>query len=413
MYSKPVHLTCLLLFIALSAAAQTVTLDYYLNKGLANNPQLNDFRNQVQSSAFDSLKIKANRKPQVNMIGQVMYAPVISGYGYDNAVTNNGNYELLVGVNQNILNKQILGPQFESARLVGQSAGNSATQSEHELRKAITSQYINAYAGIIRIEYLKNTLTLLQDESGYLKQLTERGIYKAFDYSTFLVALQSIEINLKQEESQYRSDVYALNVLCGVNDTAAPHLAPPPVKSSLSVGLPASHFLNTFRIDSFQINNRRLLAGVNYKPKLSWFADAGILGSQPETLYRNFGTSFGLNFSMPIYDGKQKQLEYKKLSLQENTRSTYQQFFKVQYQAEIAAILRALAENDALIVQVSKQLKLSEDQIQFGKTQLNIGALPVSDFILAIRNNRDIKNNMSQLQVRQMQLTNEFNYWNW
>jgi outer membrane protein TolC len=413
MFRKIIQLLLFLLPAANCLQAQTAVLDDYLRQAVSNNPQLNDYRNQVQASAFDSLHIKAARKPQVNMIGQIMYAPLINGYGYDNAVTNTGNYELLVGVSQNILNKQILAPQFESSRLQALAAGNSASQSEHDLQRSVTAQYITAYSDIIQINYLRNTVNLLHDESGYLKQFVERGVYKAFDYTTFLVSLESLYISLRQEESQYRSDVYALNLLCGISDTTLPQLAPPPVKSNPNVGVTSSRFLNTYRIDSFQISNRRLLSAVNYKPRLSWFADAGILGSRPEYLYQNFGTSFGLNFSMPIYDGKQKQLEYKKIGLAESTRMGYQQFFKKQYQQEISSILRQMSENESLIIQVNKQLRLSEDQLLFGKTQLNIGALPVSDFILALRNNRDIRNTLSQLMVKQMQLTNEFNYWNW
>jgi outer membrane protein TolC len=403
---------CLILRLS-SSEAQTQTLDYYLSQAIKNNPQLNDYRNQVKSSAFDSLKIRAGRKPQVNMLGQVLIAPVVNGYGYDNAVTNSGNYELLVGVNQYLFNKNILAPQFENIRLQGQSAGNSSVQTEHELKRTITSQYINAYADILQILYAKETLQLLGDESLYLKQLVDRGVYKAFDYTTFLMTVQSQEIALKQQELQYRSDIYALNLNCGITDTASPVLTAPPVQSSATVGLASSRFMNSFHIDSLQISNRKLLTGSAYKPKLSWFADGGILGSQPASLYRNFGTSFGLNFSLPIYDGKQKQLENKKIDLAENTRNNYEQYFKKQYTEEITAILAELKATTELTGQINKQLKLSEDQIRFGKTQLNIGALPISDFILALRNYKDIKNTMQVLLIKQMLLTNEFNYWNW
>jgi len=396
-----------------SANGQTRTLDYYLEQALKNNPQLNDFRNQVQSTALDSLKIRAGRKPQVNMLGQVLIAPVVNGYGYDNTVTNSGNYELLVGVSQNVFNKNILAPQYENAHLQGLSAGNSAVQTEHELKRNITSQYIGVYSDILQIGFAKETMKLLDEESQYLKQLVEKGVYKAFDYTSFLMIRQSQEIAISQQEFQYRSDLYALNLICGITDTSRPALAAPPVQSSSTVGLSSSRFLNSFHIDSIQISNRKLLTGANYKPRLSWFADGGVLGSQPSVLYRNFGTSFGLNFSLPLYDGKQKQLEYKKMDLAENTRTSYQQFFKKQYTQEISAILTELDDNNALIGQVNKQLKLSEEQIRFGKTQLNIGALPISDFILAVKNYKEVKNNLQVLMIRQMLLTNEFNYWNW
>jgi outer membrane protein TolC len=396
-----------------AAEGQTRTLDYYLQQAAKNNPQLNDFRNQVKASSVDSLKIRAGRKPQVNMLGQILVAPVVNGYGYDNTITNSGNFELLVGVSQNVFNKNILAPYYENAHLQGQRAGNSSVQTEHELNRSITSQYINAYADILQIGFARETMKLLEDESDYLKQLVERGVYKAFDYTTFLMTKQSQEITISQQEFQFRSDLYALNLLCGIADTSRPVLTAPPVQSGSTIGISSSRFLNSFHTDSLQINNLKLMTGSNYKPKLSWFADGGVLGSQPALLYRNFGTSFGLNFSLPLYDGKKKQLEFKIIDLAENTRTSYQQFFKKQYTQEISAILTELEANNMLIAQVNKQVRLSEEQIRFGKTQLNIGALPMSDFILAVKNYKEVKNNLQVLMIRQMLLTNEFNYWNW
>jgi outer membrane protein TolC len=397
----------------LKLEAQSLTLDYFLQTALQNSPQLNDYRNQMQSGSFDSLKIRSARKPQINLIGQVLVAPSINGYGYDNAVTNTGNYELLMSASQTIFNKQILAPQYENIRLQSQAAGNSVQQTEHDLRRSITSQYILAYSDLLQISYASATLKLLEDEGVFLKQLLERGLCKPFDYTSFLVVYQSQQINLRQQEIQFRTDMRGLNMLCGITDTARHELAAPALHTDPKIGFAASRFLTTYRIDSFQISNKKLLAAANYKPRLSWFADAGVLGTQPVYLYRNFGTSFGLNFSMPIYDGKQKNLEYKKLNLAENTRITYQQFFKKQVDQEVSAILRELQDNDGLLVQTNQQLKLSEEQIRMGKSQLNVGAIPVTDFILAVRNYTDIKNNLNQLQVKQMLLTNELSYWNW
>ncbi len=412
--SKKTALLLICFLVQLSfAGSQTRMLDYYLQQGLKNSPQINEYHNQVQTSALDSLKILAAHKPQVNMIGQILVAPVVNGYGYDQAVTNSGNYEFLVGVSQNVFNKKTLAPQYANIRLQGQSASNTSVQAEHELKRNITSQYIIAYADIQRMEYAKNTLQLLQDESTYLKQLVERGVYKAFDYTTFLVTIQSQEISIMQEESQFRTDVFALNLLCGINDTTRPLLADPQLKGNPSVDVSSSRFLLSYRIDSLRISNQKYLTGANYRPRLSWFADGGVLSSQPSTLYKNFGTSFGLNFSLPLYDGKQKQFEFKKTDLAENTRSSYQQFFKSQFNEEIAAITHELSENEGLIRQTNKQLKLSEDQIRFGKQELNIGALPVSDFILAVKNYKEIKNSLQMLMIKQMLLSNELNYWNW
>ena len=130
-------------------------------------------------------------------------------------------------------------------------------------------------------------------------------------------------------------------------------------------------------------------------------------------LYKNFGTSFGLNFSVPIYDGKQKKLNYQKLTITESTRMNYQTFFKIQYNQHLQQIVTQLSENEKVINQIQKQLTSSEKLITMSKQLLNTGTLSVTDFIITIKNYIDMKNQMNQSQLLKLQLTNEFNYWNW
>ena len=47
--------------------------------------------------------------------------------------------------------------------------------------------------------------------------------------------------------------------------------------------------------------------------------------------YKNFGTSVGLDLTVPIYDGKQKKMQYRKLDISERSRSNYQNFYTSQY----------------------------------------------------------------------------------
>ncbi|MFI5151173.1 MAG: TolC family protein [Bacteroidia bacterium] len=407
-------LSYMMLFGALSeGGAQSLSLEDYLKKGIQNSPQQNDFRNQIQTGRIDSLKINAARKPQINLLGQILIAPAIGGIGYDQAVTNTGNYELLAGISQNIFNRKILAPQYENIRLQNMGTDIAAFRNEHELRKEITTYYIQAYADNIQAGHALAMLKLLKEENLYLKQLTEKGIYKPFDYAAFQVSIKAQEIAVKQQMLSYRTDISALNTLCGITDTTLPVLVPPQLQPSQPVETNASLFLQSFRIDSLQLINRKLLAGANYKPKLNWFADAGILGSQPSTLYRNFGTSFGINLSVPLYDGHQKNLEFKKVGLAENTRSAYESFFKKQYNNQKSALMAELKLNAELMAQTGQQLTLTAEQIELGKNQLNIGALPVTDFLLAVRNYTEVRSFMSGLQIKQLQILNELNYWNW
>ncbi len=413
MMYKRLLLVGFLNFIFNLCYSQSNQLSYYIQQGLQNSPLLKDYTNQIQSATIDSSLLNAQRKPQVNAVSMVMVVPEYNGWGYDDAITNGGNYSAQVSVTQNVFNKKAYKPQFEAISIQKQSIANTSKLSEHDLKKTITDQYITAYNSLKQVDYTKATLNLLNEEKTILQKLTEQGIYKQTDYLSFEIAIQSQEIQWKQSEIQYRNDVRQLNLICGINDTAINKLAAPDLKINGVADKNNSPFLKQFKLDSISIINQKSLAGIKYRPQFNWFADAGLLGSNPSLLYKNFGTSFGFNFSMPLYDGKQKNLQYQKLSISESTRINYQSFFKNQYNQHLQQINLQLADNDQLILQIQKQISSAESLIKQSKQLLNTGALSVTDFIITIKNYIDIKNQLNQAQLTRNQLMSEYNYWNW
>ena len=80
--------------------AQNRNLEFYLNTALDNSPLLKDYQNLVASNSIDSQRLKATYRPQVAGISNNSYAPVVNGWGYDQALTNIGSFNDLVNVNQ-------------------------------------------------------------------------------------------------------------------------------------------------------------------------------------------------------------------------------------------------------------------------------------------------------------------------
>ena len=87
--------------------AQKKDLDFFVNQALANSPLLYEYENQLSSLSLDSKIIIAGSKPQVNGISNNNFAPVIGGWGYDNAITNGQQLSALVSVNKSVFNKKI------------------------------------------------------------------------------------------------------------------------------------------------------------------------------------------------------------------------------------------------------------------------------------------------------------------
>jgi outer membrane protein TolC len=397
---------------ALAAGAQTRSLGYYLNNATSKSPLLKDYQNQIKTTTLDSMLIRAVHRPEVLANGQVMIAPVINGYGFDEAITNGGNYQAVLSVSQPIFTKNILAPQYRSLALQNRTVGNQATISILDLKKNITAEYITAYAAYQQIQSNEEVFRLLRAQQEVLKKLVKSGIYKQTDYLSFLVTLQSEEISLNQLQLQYKTDISTLNYLCGIDDTttvllAEPHIAsPPPNQAARSV------FYRKYLIDSLKIINNRDLIDARYKASVNWFADAGLQSSRPATLYKSFGADFGLNLSVPVYDGKQRKLEYRKLKIAEDTRAGYASFFKQQYNQQRAMLLQRLNESRQLNSQIKDKLQSAQLLVNADKELLNTGDLLITDYVLAINGYLSIKNNLIQSEISTLLIINELNYWN-
>src|ERR1700761_3006890 len=186
----------LLLITCTASLAQTYTLDHYLELAKSNSPLLKDLRNQIASNQLDSLRLRAGLKPQVAVNSGGLYAPVINGYGYAPAITNEHTLNGLVGFNQAIVGSKNVNEQIATITLQSQSVANTTKISEQDLRKSVTGQYITAYGSLQQFNFNKEIVELLQKEDDVLKKLTRANVYRQSDYLSFLVTLKQAQLQL-------------------------------------------------------------------------------------------------------------------------------------------------------------------------------------------------------------------------
>ena len=220
----------LILFLSaltLIAHNQTKNLDYYLEEGLRNSPLLNEYRNRINSANSDSLLIRAAKMPLVEATSQLLYSPVYTNFGYDEVITDGGNYMAVMGISQNIFNKREISNKFEAVSILKKSISNASKVTELELKNVITNQYLSAFSGYSDFSFNKTLLELILKENEIVKQFVINGVFKQTDYLSLIVATQSQEILVNQLKSQFRKDLLLLNQLCGLTDTSRYELAEP------------------------------------------------------------------------------------------------------------------------------------------------------------------------------------------
>ena len=363
-------------------------------------------------SQLDSLRLRAGLKVQVNGTSAGLFAPVVNGYGYSGAITNVQTFSALLGASKTIIGKQYLNSQLAAIGLQRDSILNTSKISELDLKKAITSQYITAYGSLQQLKFSQEVVDLLTKEEDVLKKLTRANVYRQSDYLTFLVTLKQQELQLSQSRLQYKNDYSTLNYLSGIADTSMVELIEPDLQRTFTPDATNSIFFKKYQLDSMRFVNGRKLIDFSYRPKANIFADAGYNTDFYYPAYKNFGTSFGFNITVPIYDGGQRKLQYKRLSLEEETRESYKAFFNVQYRQQIAQLNQQISENENLTKQIDDQIKYTESLIKVDTQLLQTGDLKITELILAVNNYLTVKNLFTQTIISRLQLINQLNYWN-
>ena len=402
----------LFLTIFFSASSQEKDLDYFINTALQNSPLLKDYNNLVRINAIDSARIIAGYKPQVNGKSSNLYAPVIHGWGYDEAVTNIGNFSELITVDKQVINKKVLQNEIDLLHLQNDSLHVARKISEQDLKKAIISQYIAAYGSWQQYLYNKEVYDLLTKEDTLLKKLTQSAVYRQTDYLVFLITLQQQKLSITQAKIQFQNDYATLNYLSGLFDTSFTSLTEPGLELIYTPEIENSVYYQKFTVDSLILKANDSQIDLSYKPKVSLYADAGYVSSLQYLPYKNWGVSAGVNLTVPIYDGRQRKMQHNKIAIAELTRQNYRDYFKTQYNQQIAQLTQQLNASQQLINETNEQIKYTQGLMEANRKLLPTGDVKISDFVIAINNYLNAKNIITQNTITRLLIINQINYWN-
>jgi len=397
--------------IVFNSWAQKKDLDYFVNQAINNSPLLKDYQNQVLSFSLDSQIIRASLKPQVNGISNNSYAPIINGWGYDEVISNGQQLSALIQVSKSFLSSKTIASQIANLQLQSQTIANNVKISEQDVIKTIKDKYIVTYDEQLQLDYNYEINDLLRKEDSLLKKLTQDNVFKQNEYLTFVVTLQQQLLTTSQLETQYNFDYAALNYLAGIVDTTTTRLQDPQLNSKTFGDFTNSVFYRQFVLDSLKLANDRMLVDLSYRPKINAYGDGGYNSSLTYKPYKNFGVSVGVNLTIPIYDGRQKKLQYSKIDLQERTRIFKRDFFILQRNQQMLQLIQQLNATDKLIDQVNKQIKYTETLIIVSQKLLATGDIRLTDFILTLNNYFNAKFLVTQNHITRLKIINQINYW--
>ena len=218
-------------------------------------------------------------------------------------------------------------------------------------------------------------------------------------------------MSLNTDQQQYRSSLYQLYALCGIEDTVVVEIDS--VVLTMNEKLVNSNFIQKYRLDSLMTNSQQRLFEVKYQPQVSLFVNTGVNAVELSNIQRKFGMSAGLSFSLPLYDGRQKNLTRQQSQVNQNTISEYRRYAQqniTMQRNDLVSRIHVLQQNvRALTAQISDYQKL----VQLSEKQLQQGNVSMIDHLTLLQNFVDIRKNKIETEINCQLEINNYNYWNW
>ena len=375
-----------------------------------SSPLLRENANQIGQNRLDSLVRARQNGVQVAGIGSALYYPSVTNsrgesvVGYDNAVTNGGNYAAVAQASKPIFNRFQLQTDYQILASQGQVLRNTGRLSALDLRRSITDQFLTAYAAETQLTFSRTLLAQLREQDKLLRQLVNGGVFKQTQYLSFYLSVRTQEVTVEQNRLAYRRELGTLRALAGVADTALVSIeAPNPPTHRPLAGLlaPAQR---QYTLDSLRLLLDRRAVDAYYRPRVSAVLDAGLQSSSylPQALGRSLGLGGGLQLGIPIFDGHQRQLQYQRLALSEQSRRGYRQFLTGQRRQQYAQLEGLIRASDALLGRIREQLRVADALVGAARQQLATGDVAILDYLNLVTSYRALQFSLTQAQTEQL-----------
>ena len=399
--------------ISWHALASAQTLQAYLDSAGINNPVVLENRNLSAIAELEAAKIKAQyRWPEISTTANFLYAPVVRDFGYDNSITNGALYSAQVNANMPLFTGPQMEAQVKNSLLNQQVYRQNTVLSQHDLTRQVTEQYILTWQNLERITTTRRLVDLLAEQEKLVRVFAENAILSQSDVLFFTIEKDNQLLALRDFQMAYQQGLATLNLLCGRVDTANVQLQQPNLSLNKdTIGL--SNFLKMYQLDSLVAASNQEVSELKYRPQVDAFANNGVNAILLKDLYKKFGFSVGLNFSMTIFDGNQRSLTRQQTQLSLLTTQSKRAFQDKQVQQQRLIAMQNIQLLDAKIEAVQRQLTDYETLLKFYRERIARGELSVNDFMNTFKSYAGLEGDFTYLKTSRLLLINDYNYWNW
>jgi len=418
-----------LLFLSGIIYPQQRDLNYFLERARNTSPLIQKNKNDNKILDLDLQQTERILKnPEINLESNILFAPIITHTGtsnrlditsagadnysgYDLGITNGGQYQAFVSLKQPLLENMNYKVYSKKSDISRKRNENSTTMTIHEMEQLVAYQYILCLKSKAQLKNSEIMQKQLDEQLNILKRLVENAAYKQSDLMLLQIEKQNLELNTKSFEDDFKNNLYDLNLLCGIKDTAEVDIVEIDLqlRTETSSG---SQFMTSYKLDSLNIVVDQSISELKYKPQLSAFANAG-LSAVNIPAFNRLGFSAGLTFSWNLYDGNQRKLEREKSNVNINTLQFEKSHFITQQEINKAKIKSQIKSLDEREVILGNQLIQYDKLYKVYENELSQGLVSVMDFKNLLKDITTKKQEYLLQKMEKQLLVNSYNYWNY
>jgi outer membrane protein TolC len=422
-----VLLTGIILILTQPVSGQELDLNYFIDNALKNDAAIRQNVNQQQFYGLQAQLINAqNKAPQVNFTSDYLFAPYFGNngkaiaitanpssraFGYDVGQTNGGMYATQLNVTLQLLNKRTINTLQEQNKNDAALNSNSRVQLEHDLRKAITDQYIQVYQLQQQEEYLVRIVEEVKGRKATVQALVKKGLLQQSDYLLLEIEQNTRENELSQAKITEVDAYGALKNLAIVSDTAMVKLNAPLININVA---PQSYFYKEkFRLDSLSIIAQQNVFNAKYRPTLDFSGSGGMLASEFNNIPHNIGMQAALHLAIPIFDGHQRRINDSQVKISQQSITYARDNFTVQQRNYLQSIMRQIGLLNQSIRQIEQLISKQDLLLRLDREKLQGGQLSIIEYVKSLQDYAAAKQNLNGTKVQLLLLTNQYNYYNW
>jgi outer membrane protein TolC len=258
---------------------------------------------------------------------------------------------------------------------------------------------------------LQENMDLLNQQLNITKTLTEHGLYRYIDYRMLQTACSADSINLQNSLAMLHLKLDQLKAACGINDTVNSFLSDFE-PDYMQVEKDTSIYLQSYIQDSLSAIVQQKVFENQYKPQFKIYANAGLNSTSIPYMGNHVGMSAGVQFTYPLFDGHQKQINRQQqmvLMEQASREKELKQFElqkqKLSYSNAILVLGRSIEKEEKLEKDYDEMLAIYNEEIQ----KAQVGIIDYLNFLQLYHQNKlTLKNH----KIERNKLIVEYNYWN-